>query len=75
MGAARLQPTEKVSRCPCKGEASDWSVSAGGDVLPDVALGYSAPLRGAAAVRDHLSFLGEGIEVEVGHAAEVPAAA
>ena len=73
--ADRLTPTETVSHCPYKGAASYWSVSAGGDLLPDVAWGYSEPLREAAAVRDHISFLGEGIEIEVEHAAGVAAPA
>lgn len=73
--AERLSPTEKVTHCPYKGEAAYWSVSTGDVVLDDVAWGYAEPLSEAAAVRDHLSFLGAGIEIEVEHPARVPAAA
>ena len=72
--AERLSATEKVTHCPYKGEASYWSASVGDELLEDVAWGYAEPLPEAAAVRDHLSFTGEGVEIEVEHPATVSVA-
>jgi uncharacterized protein (DUF427 family) len=60
-----LRPTETSSVCPYKGSASWWSVEVGGRRLEDVAFGYPEPLPEAQAVRDHVCFLGEGVETEV----------
>jgi uncharacterized protein (DUF427 family) len=61
-----LEPSTKRARCPYKGEATYWSVRAGGEVLEDVAWSYEAPLREAEAVAGHVSFEGEGVEVVLG---------
>ncbi|MBO0611302.1 DUF427 domain-containing protein [Myceligenerans salitolerans] len=39
-----LTPTDTASHCPYKGEASYWTVDAGGTQLVDVAWGYDTPL-------------------------------
>ncbi|GAB4086676.1 DUF427 domain-containing protein [Myceligenerans cantabricum] len=39
-----LTPTETTSHCPYKGEASYWTVDAGGTELSDVVWGYDTPL-------------------------------
>ncbi len=65
---AVLVASETRTVCPYKGEASYWSVRAGeGEerLLEDAAWSYVTPLCEAAAVADHLSFLGEGVEVEL----------
>jgi len=57
-----LEPSEKRAQCPYKGEATYWSVNG----LADVAWSYEAPLRDAADVAGHVSFDGDGVEVELG---------
>jgi uncharacterized protein (DUF427 family) len=64
--AVALQPSEKRSHCPYKGEASYWSARVDGQVLEDVAWSYEEPLAESAAVAGHVSFDGEGVEVQVG---------
>jgi uncharacterized protein (DUF427 family) len=44
-----LEPSEKTSHCPFKGDASYYSVRAGGELHADVVWTYTDPL---AAVRD-----------------------
>jgi uncharacterized protein (DUF427 family) len=61
-----LEPSSTRSRCPYKGDASYWSVRVDGRVLEDVAWSYEEPLAEAAAVAGHVSFDGEGVEVELG---------
>ena len=56
-----LTPTDKETVCPYKGTASYWSV---GD-LEDVAWSYRNPIPEAGAIEGLVSFLGEGVEVEI----------
>ncbi|GAB3164291.1 DUF427 domain-containing protein [Myceligenerans halotolerans] len=39
-----LTPTDTTSHCPYKGEASYWTIDAGGSQLADVVWGYDTPL-------------------------------
>ena len=59
--AGVLTPSEKRTVCPYKGEASYWNV--GG--TRDAAWSYETPLPESLAIAGHVSFDGEGIEVEV----------
>ena len=59
----RLEPTDHASRCPWKGQAAYWSVSAGGETLENGAWAYSEPLPELAAIADHVSFY-EDVAVE-----------
>jgi uncharacterized protein (DUF427 family) len=56
-----LTPTDKETVCPYKGTASYWSI---GD-LEDVAWSYRNPIPEAGAIEGLVSFLGEGVEVEI----------
>lgn len=60
-----LEPSEKTTRCPYKGKATYWSVRAGEALIADAAWVYEAPLAEALKAAGHLSFAGDGIEVEV----------
>ena len=57
-----LEPAAKRTTCPYKGEAGYWTVAG----VTDGAWSYESPLPEALAVQGHLSFDGEGIEVELG---------
>ncbi len=59
----RLAPTEHTTRCPWKGQAAYWSVSAGGETLENGAWAYPAPLPELAAIADYVSFY-EAVTVE-----------
>jgi uncharacterized protein (DUF427 family) len=56
-----LARTETETACPYKGEASYWSV---GD-LADVAWSYRNPIPEAGAIEGLVSFLGDGVEVDI----------
>lgn len=60
-----LAPSLTRTVCPYKGIASYWSLTVGDRVLPDGGWAYADPLGEAEQVRGLLSFLGEGIDVEV----------
>ena len=61
-----LSPSEKRTICSYKGEATYWDV---GDVA-DGAWSYETPLPESLAIRGHLSFDGDGIEVELAEPAD-----
>lgn len=60
-----LAPSDKTSICPYKGVATYWSVQAGGATLADVAWTYSNVLPESGAAGGLVSFLGDGVEVEI----------
>jgi len=60
-------PAGTTTVCPYKGVASYFTVELDdGTRLEDAAWTYAQPLDGAAAIVDHLSFEGDGIEVVAG---------
>jgi uncharacterized protein (DUF427 family) len=59
--AGVLAATATRTVCPYKGEATYWSV----DGIEDGAWSYEIPLPEALPARGHVSFAGEGIEVEI----------
>ena len=51
-----LVPSEKHTRCPFKGEASYWSVHAGGKVAEDAVWSYPEPIKGAPDLAGWFAF-------------------
>src|SRR5918997_3446649 len=51
-----LEPTEHVTRCPHKGEASYWSLRVGDALAENAAWGYREPLAGAPPLAGQLAF-------------------
>lgn len=66
IAAGALSPAAKRTTCPYKGEATYWDV--GG--VADGAWSYESPLPESLAIRGHVSFQGEGIEVELAEPAD-----
>jgi uncharacterized protein (DUF427 family) len=62
---ADLQPTESRSYCPYKGEASYWSLEAGGRVLEDIGWTYEEPLPDAVKIAGLVAFWDERVDVFV----------
>jgi uncharacterized protein (DUF427 family) len=60
----RLAESPTRTTCPYKGVASYWHVDAGGRRFEDGAWAYTEPLLEAVPARGHVSFMGDGIEVE-----------
>ena len=61
-----LEPSDRRTHCAYKGHASYWSAKVDGGLLQDVAWSYEEPLAESADIAGHVSFDGEGIEVELG---------
>ncbi len=60
---AELIPSETRTWCAYKGQASYFSVSVGGRLVPDIAWSYPDPRHDAVQVRDLIAFFDERIDV------------
>src|SRR6266566_5133208 len=61
--AAELVPSPTKTWCAYKGQASYFSASVGGRLVPDIAWTYPDPQHDAARVRDLIAFFDERIDV------------
>ncbi len=59
---AALARTETHSYCPYKGEASYFSIPAGGARSTDAIWTYEAPYDAVAEIRDHLAFYPDRVD-------------
>ena len=62
---AELSPSSTQTYCAYKGQASYWSATVGGRVVPDIAWSYREPLHDAAQVRGLTAFFDERVDVVV----------
>lgn len=60
---AELIPSDTKTWCAYKGQASYFSASVGGRVVPDIAWSYTDPRHDAVQVRDLIAFFEEKIDV------------
>jgi uncharacterized protein (DUF427 family) len=58
-----LHPSSRHTYCPYKGEASYWSVDAGGRRRDDLGWSYEQPLPDAVAITDLVAFWDERVDV------------
>ena len=58
-----LQPSSHTSRCPWKGLASYYTVSADGHTSENAAWYYPAPFEAAKEIQDRIAFW-RGVEVQ-----------
>ncbi len=56
LAMAFLEPSEKDSHCPHKGDARYFSIVTKSTTLNDVAWSYEAPFDQAAAIKDFIAF-------------------
>jgi uncharacterized protein (DUF427 family) len=62
-----LEPTATRTHCPYKGDARYWTVrGSNGSTLSDAAWSYPEPLPEPARIAGRISFLHEGVRVELG---------
>jgi uncharacterized protein (DUF427 family) len=57
-----LMRTTHSSHCPYKGNASYYSIPAGGDRSSNAVWTYEAPYEAVAAIRDHLAFYPDRVD-------------
>ena len=61
---ALLDPSERHTTCPWKGEASYFSLSTPEVRLEDAVWSYERPKAGAEAIAGHLAFYSDKVRVE-----------
>jgi uncharacterized protein (DUF427 family) len=61
----KLVPSGKNTQCPYKGEASYWSVEAGGERVEDLVWFYREPIPEAGKIKGHLCFFNEKVDLTV----------
>ncbi|MBR2687853.1 MAG: DUF427 domain-containing protein [Aquamicrobium sp.] len=59
-----LLPSDSSTHCPFKGDASYWSVHAGGETRKDVMWAYQAPYDEMLVIKDHGAFYPDRVEIE-----------
>jgi uncharacterized protein (DUF427 family) len=57
-----LEHTDHETFCPFKGEASYWSLAAGGRREQNAAWSYEDPFDQVAGIKDHLAFYTDRVE-------------
>jgi uncharacterized protein (DUF427 family) len=57
-----LEPSDKHTRCPKKGEASYYTLRVGDRVVPDAAWYYPDPLEGAPPIKDLIAFYWDRVD-------------
>jgi uncharacterized protein (DUF427 family) len=60
-----LRPTDRETTCPFKGEASYWSVDAGGEIHDDLVWSYETPIPEAEGIRGLMTFYNERVDLDV----------
>jgi uncharacterized protein (DUF427 family) len=59
---ARLVRSEHTSYCPYKGDASYYSIPAGGDRSVDAVWSYEAPFEAMAQIKDYVAFYPDRVD-------------
>ncbi len=61
----RVAPRDTRTRCPYKGTAEDWSVTAGGERHDDLAWSYPAPFPESQKIVGLIAFYNEKVDLVV----------
>ena len=59
---SQLSRTEHASYCPYKGDASYYSLPAGGERSANAVWTYEAPYEAVAAIKDHVAFYPDRVD-------------
>ena len=65
-----LQRTDHSTYCPYKGEASYFSMPAGGDRSANAVWSYEAPYDTVSVIKDHLAFYPDRVDAIEEHSGE-----
>lgn len=64
IAVAFLDPSEKTTHCPRKGDARHFLIQTRSVTLQDAAWSYETPNEGCDRIAGHIAFMGEDITVE-----------
>ena len=57
-----FEPTDRTTHCPYKGDASYWTITAGGLVRKNAAWSYETPFPATAAIAGHVAFYPDKVD-------------
>lgn len=57
-----LEPSSRTTTCPYKGEATYWSIVAGGERRDDAVWTYAEPIDGAPPLDGHVAFFWDAVD-------------
>lgn len=57
-----LEPSDKATRCPHKGDACYWDATVGTRNFGDIVWSYPEPVSGAEAIRNMMCFYAERVD-------------
>lgn len=60
-----IRKSDTTSYCPFKGTASYWNVVIGDEVIADAAWSYEEPFDEMLAIKNHLAFYTDKVEIEL----------
>ena len=60
-----LERTDHSTYCPYKGDASYYSIPVGGDAAENAVWTYEQPSEAVAAIKDHVAFYPDRVEIAV----------
>ena len=60
-----LRPTDRLTTCPFKGQASYWSLEVGGTTYDNLVWSYETPIPEAKLIAGLLCFYNERVELTV----------
>lgn len=61
-----LERTDHHTYCPFKGQASYWTLRAGGRALENAVWGYEDPYDEVAGLKDHVAFYADRVDIQDG---------
>ena len=61
---AFLEPSDKTSHCPHKGDASYYGIAAKSGLIENAAWSYESPLEAVNEIAGHLAFYADKVTVE-----------
>lgn len=64
----RLTPTTHSTHCPYKGDAAYFSIESGGEIVENAVWTYEAPFPAVEAIKGHLAFYRDKVNIEIGTA-------
>jgi uncharacterized protein (DUF427 family) len=57
-------PTDHVTSCPWKGQASYYTIAVNGETKQNAAWTYAEPKDAAQNIKDHIAFYGRHVEIQ-----------
>ena len=57
-----FEPTDRTTHCPYKGDASYWTITAGGLVRKNAAWSYETPFPAMTAIAGHVAFYPDKVD-------------